>query len=126
MMKFLNTKAKAFVVFIFLIIYLGIFIFSSLFATLICQDMYVILIGLGMMILAIPFHCKGRAKRCKEKNKLWCYFVSIILNSVATGFIVSAYYITSKITNTLIKKIATVTPETTLAYILLTFSVSFS
>ena len=98
MMKFLNTKAKAFVVFIFLIIYLGIFIFSSLFATLICQDMYVILIGLGMMILAIPFHCKGRAKRCKEKNKLWCYFVSIIFNSVATGFIVSAYYITSKIT----------------------------
>ena len=90
MLKYLNTKAKAFVVFVFLIIYLGVFILSSLWDTQICQAWSGLVIGIVMMVIAIPFHCIG-------KNKLWCYLTSIIINSVASGFIVSAYYITSKI-----------------------------
>ena len=86
MLNFLNTKAKAFVVFVFSLSFMGVFVLSSLFATQICQKWYGLVIGIVMMIIAIPFHCKG-------KKVLWGYLASFIINSIASGFIVSAYYL---------------------------------
>ncbi|MBE6788452.1 MAG: hypothetical protein E7539_02185 [Ruminococcaceae bacterium] len=86
MLKYLNTKAKAFVVFVFSLAFIGLFVLSSLLATQICQKWYGLAVGLVMMIAAIPFHCKG-------KKKLWGYLVSFAINAVASGFIVSAYYL---------------------------------
>lgn len=86
MLNYLNTKAKAFVVFVFSLSFMGVFVLSSLFATQICLKWYGLAIGIVMMIIAIPFHCKG-------KKVLWGYLASFIINSVASGFIVSAYYL---------------------------------
>ena len=86
MLNFLNTKAKAFVVFVFSLSFMGIFVLSSLLATQICQKWYGLAIGIVMMIIAIPFHCKG-------KKVLWGYLASFLINSIASGFVVSAYYI---------------------------------
>ncbi len=91
MLKYLNTKAKPVVVFIFSLSSLVLFIISSLLATRICPKWSGIPIGIGMMIIAIPFHWGS-------KNKLWGYLVSFIINSLGSGFIVSAYYIESKTT----------------------------
>ena len=90
MLNYLNTKAKAFVVFVFSLSFMGIFVLSSLFATQICQKWYGLAIGIVMMIVAIPFHCKG-------KKMLWGYLASFIINSVASGFVVSAYYLKREI-----------------------------
>lgn len=89
MLNFLNTKAKAFVVFCFSLSFMGIFVLSSLFATQICQKWYGLAIGIVMMIIAIPFHCKG-------KKVLWGYLASFLINSIASGFVVSAYYLKSE------------------------------
>ena len=64
MLNYLNTKSKAFVVFVFSLSFMGIF----------------------MMIIAIPFHWNG-------KKMPWGYLASFIINSVASGFVVSAYYL---------------------------------
>ncbi len=89
MLNYLNTKAKAFVVFVFSLSFIVIFVLSSLFATQICQKWYGLAIGIVMMIIAIPFHCKG-------KKFPWGYLASFLINSVASGFVVSAYYIKSE------------------------------
>ena len=86
MLNYLNTKAKAFVVFVFSLSFMGIFVLSSLFATQICQKWYGLAIGIFMMIIAIPFHWNG-------KKMPWGYLASFIINSVASGFVVSAYYL---------------------------------
>ena len=86
MLNYLNTKSKAFVVFVFSLSFMGIFMFSSLFATQICQKWYGLAIGIFMMIIAIPFHWNG-------KKMPWGYLASFIINSVASGFVVSAYYL---------------------------------
>lgn len=88
MLKYLNTKAKAFVVFVFSLAFLGLFVLSSFLATQICQKWYGLAAGIGMMILAIPFHYNAK------KHPLG-YFISFIINSVASGFVVSAYYLES-------------------------------
>ena len=90
MFNYLNTKAKAFVVFVFSLSFIGVFVLSSLFATQICQKWYGLVIGIAMMIIAIPFHCNG-------KKVLWGYLISFIINSVASGFVASAYYLENKI-----------------------------
>ena len=86
MLKYLNTKAKAFVVFVFALSFIGIFISSSLIATEICQKWYGLAVGIALMIAAIPFHVKG-------KKRLWCYLASVVINAVASGFVVSAHYL---------------------------------
>lgn len=86
MLNFLNAKAKAFVVFVFSLSFMGIFVLSSLLATQICQKWYGLAIGIFMMIIAIPFHWNG-------KKMPWGYLASFIINSVASGFVVSAYYL---------------------------------
>lgn len=89
-LQFLNTKAKAFVVFLFSLISLGLFILSTLFATAVCQKWHGLAIGIGLMLLAIPFHCIG-------KKFKWGYLLSFLANAIANGFSVSAYFITQNI-----------------------------
>ena len=89
MLNYINTKAKAFIVFAFALSFMGIFVLSSLFATQICQKWYGLAIGSIMMIIAIPFHCKG-------KKASWGYLASFLINSIASGFVVSEYYLKSE------------------------------
>lgn len=91
MYNYLNTKAKAFLVFVFSSGFIGLFILSALLATQICQKWSGLAIGIVMMIIAIPFHCIG-------KKKIWSYLVCIATNSIASGFVVSAYYLKNEIT----------------------------
>lgn len=88
--QFLNTKAKAFVVFLFSLIALGLLILSTLLATAICQKWYGLAIGIGLMLLAIPFHWIG-------KKYKWGYLLSFLANSIGSGFSVSAYYVSQNI-----------------------------
>lgn len=84
--NFLNSKGKPFVVFLSSLISIGLFIISTLFANLICQEWYGLIVGIILMILAIPFHILGK------KNKIG-YLISVLLNSIGCGFSTSAYYI---------------------------------
>ena len=91
MLNYLNAKARAFVVFVFSLSFMGIFVLSSLVATQILQNWYGLAIGIAMMvIIAIPFHCRG-------KKTLWGYLASFSINSIASGFVVSAYYLKNEI-----------------------------
>lgn len=87
--KQINPNLKPIIVFLSFLIALGIFVFSTLFATSVCTKWYGLLIGVVLMLVAIPIHCQG------EKAKL-CYVLSFLVNSVANGFSLSAYYIDSE------------------------------
>ena len=81
-----NNKEKPFVVFLFSLIAIGIFILITLFANFICQKWYGLIVGVLLMLSAIPFHIYGK------KNKIG-YFISFFLNTVGSGFSASAYYV---------------------------------
>lgn len=89
-LNFLHTKAKAFVVFLFSVISIGIFIISALGATAIFKEWYGLISGIILMMLAIPFHWMG-------KKKKGCYLISFLINSIANGCSVSAYYVSENI-----------------------------
>lgn len=88
--QYLHTKAKAFVVFLFAVISIGVFIISTLISTAILKEWYGLIPGLILMILAIPFHWMGK----KRKGG---YLISFLLNSVANGCSVAAYYVSKNI-----------------------------
>lgn len=90
LVQFLHTKAKAFVVFLFAVISIGVFIISTLISTAILKEWYGLIPGLILMILAIPFHWIGK----KRKGS---YFISFFLNSIANGCSVAAYYVSKNI-----------------------------
>lgn len=83
--KQINTNLKPAIVFLSSLVATGIFIFSTLFATSVCTKWYGLLIGVALMLVAIPIHCQG------EKSKV-CYVLSFLVNSVANGFSLSAFY----------------------------------
>lgn len=87
--KSINPNLKPTIVFLSFLVALGIFVFSTLFATSVCIKWYGLLIGVAMMLAAVPIHCKG------EKFRV-CYILSFLVNSVANGFSLSAYYIDSE------------------------------
>ncbi len=80
---FINSKAKAFIVFLFSLISLGVFVFSTYFATFVFPKWYGVVAGIVLMIIAIPFHYMG-------KKNVWGYFCAFIINSIANGFTISA------------------------------------
>lgn len=88
--NFLHTKAKAFVVFLFSVISIGIFIVSALGAAAVLKEWYGLIPGIILMILAIPFHWMGK----KRKH---CYLISFLINSVANSCSVAAYYVSQNI-----------------------------
>ena len=83
--KQIDTNLKPIIVFLSFLVALGIFVFSTLFATSVCTKWYGLLIGVALMLVAIPIHCQG------EKSKV-CYVLSFLVNSVANGFSLSAFY----------------------------------
>ncbi len=87
---FLNTKGRAFVIFLFSLICIGLFVVSANFAIATGYEFSGIGIGIALMILAIPFHLRGK------KNGV-CYLVSFLLNSIGNGFSVSAYYLVKEV-----------------------------
>lgn len=84
--EIINTKVKAFIVFVFSALSLGLFLLSTQFAVLVFTKWYGMIAGAVLMVIAIPFHIGAR----KIKG---LYLVSIALNSIANGFSVSTYYI---------------------------------
>ncbi len=83
--KQINTNLKPVVVFLSFLVAVGILVFSTLFATSVCEKWYGLVIGFILMLVAIPIHCQG------DKYKI-CYVLSFLVNSVANGFSLSAYY----------------------------------
>lgn len=84
-MNFLNTKAKAFVVFLFSLISIALFAVAVFLGIAIFKEFYGLAAAVCLMVLAIPFHLQG-------KKRKWMYIISFLMNSVANGFSVSAYY----------------------------------
>lgn len=80
-----NTNLKPIIVFASSLVAVGIFVFSTLFATSVCEKWYGLVIGFLLMLVAIPIHCFG------NKMKIG-YVLSFLVNSVANGFSLSAYY----------------------------------
>ena len=78
-------ERKAFVVFIFSAIGLGIMTITAFTSTVIISSWVVIIVGLVFMLLAIPMHILAR----KQSN---LYLLSFLFNSIGTGFSVSTYY----------------------------------
>jgi len=85
-----NEKPKAFLVFLFSIIALGILTISTQIATIVCTKWFGLVVGLVLMILAIPLHLLAR------KWSLF-YVFSYLLNFIGSGFSVSAYYLTKEL-----------------------------
>ena len=119
MLNYLNTKAKAFVVFVFSLSFMGIFLLSSLLATQIFQKWYGLAAGIVMMIIAIPFHCKG-------KKKARGYLASFVINAIASGFVVSAYYLKSKIVLDIYHLLIGVIPACTIIFLVYLMLQSFN
>ena len=88
---FSNGKGKPFVVFAFTIIAYILFALSTIFALSICTEWYGLVIGAILMILAVPVHIFAK------KHKL-LYILSYALNTVGSGFAVSAYYLEKQLT----------------------------
>ena len=88
--KFINIKGKPFLILFFSAISLGIFVVATLISPIIFKHCYSLIAGIVLMILAIPFHILGR-------KSTWFFVISFLLNSTATGFSVSAYYIQKNI-----------------------------
>ena len=84
-MSFLNTKAKAFVVFLFSLISVALIAVAAFLGVAVFKEFYGLAAAITLMILAIPFHLQG-------KKRKWTYTVSFLMNSVANGFSVSTYY----------------------------------
>ncbi len=83
---FSKGKGKPFVVFIFSVIAYALFTFSTVFALSVCTKWYGLVVGAFLIILAIPTHIF--ADKCKI-----LYILSFALNTVGSGFAVSAYYL---------------------------------
>lgn len=101
--NFLNTKAKAFIIFIFSAISLGVFILSTLISVNLFSKWYGIIASVILMVLAIPFHIAGR-----KFNVL--YLIGFFINSIANGCSVSAYYVTKNISFTLYELLISALP----------------
>lgn len=82
----LDAKAKVPAISAFALLSLVIFAFASMLTCSFVTKWYGIIVGLVLMIAAILFHCLGK----KEK---WGYLVSFLLNSIGSGFSLSAVYI---------------------------------
>lgn len=83
--KQISINLKPIIVSPFSLIAIGLFVFSTLIATSVCEKFYGLVIGFILMLVAIPFHCLG------SKTKFG-YILSFLVNSVANGFSLSAYY----------------------------------
>ncbi len=113
--NFINTKVKAFVVFLFSAASLGIFALSTQFAVVLCSKWYGLIVGISFMILAIPIHILAR-------KWSFLYTFSFLANFIGCGFSVSAYYLTKGLSLNLFELIIAAIPAgaiLTLIYLML-------
>ena len=88
---FSKKNGKPFVVFAFTVIAYVLFALSTVFALSICTEWYGLLIGAILMVLAVPTHIFA-----KKHNSL--HILSYALNTIGSGFAVSAYYLEKQLT----------------------------
>ena len=88
--NFINTRAKAFTVFLFSVISQGILVISTQFAVMICSKWFGVIVGIIFMFLAMLLHLLA---------KKWSFFYifSFLFNFIGCGFSVSAYYLTKEL-----------------------------
>lgn len=84
--EFIERRKRAFVVFFFAILALKFFRDFAVLGTHFSGKWTGVILGLSLMILAIPFHWNG-------KKWKWGYLISFLLNSIGSGFSVSSYYV---------------------------------
>lgn len=89
LIKLINKKEKSTVIFSFSVISLLLLIPSTVISAMIFDVYSAIIYAVVLMLCAIPFHCFA-----KKWNAL--YLISFLLNSIANGLSVSAYYIHTK------------------------------
>lgn len=112
---FINSKAKTFVVFLFSIASLGILALSTQVAVFLCYKGTGLIVGVVLMILAIPLHVLG-------KKASLIYIFSYLANFIGCGFSVSAYYLTRGLSVNLLELIIAALPAAailTLIYLML-------
>lgn len=109
-LNFINKKCKEVVVFLFSLIAIGIFILTSFFAVCVCTKGCGLIVGIVLMVLAIPFHVLG-------KKIPIGYLISFVINSIANGFSVSAYYLIKDISIDLRGMIFAVVPAVAVLFI---------
>lgn len=90
MLTFLNTKARPFVVFLASLVALGCLVLFTLLGVAAFTEWYGLIAGILCMLLAIPCHLLAK------KHEVG-YLIAFLLNSVGSGFSVSAYYACSGI-----------------------------
>ena len=90
LMNLVNNKPKTYTVYLFSVISLGIFLISVQAAVMKCSEWQGLIAGLLLMVLAVPLHLLARKRPS-------AYVFSFLLNFIACGFSVSAYYLTEKI-----------------------------
>ena len=110
LLKYLQSKPKSLIILLSSLSSIALFIISCFSAVLICNNFSGIVIGIILMICAIPLHCSGK------KHNIY-YLISFLLNSIANGFTASAYYITAKISFNIIEILIAIIP----GVIILTF-----
>ncbi len=81
----ISISLKPVVVFLFSLVSVGLFVASTLFATAACGRYDGLVLGIILMLAAIPLQHWG------SKTQIG-YILSFFVNSVANGFSVSAYY----------------------------------
>lgn len=96
-------KSKNCVILLYSVISIVVFSILTNLAVSICSYGYGIMVGLILMICAIPFHLYG-----KQYNIL--YTVSFALNTIANSFSVSAYYLAKKININMLDSILSSVP----------------
>lgn len=82
------TNAKILFIFISSLASLAIFIFSTKGAVLLSARWYGLIIGILLMLFAIPLHIRG-------KKQSFFYIYSFVVNLVGCGFSASAFYLTA-------------------------------
>ena len=86
----IQQKKNILYTFLFSAVALCIFSAATLFGTYIFSEWFGIIVGVAMVVAAIPLHNIA-------KNHKFLYFISYVLNTVGCGFSASAYYIVQKV-----------------------------
>ena len=82
----IDERFKPLYISLYAILSLILFSFATSGASYIMSKWFGILVGIGLMLIAIPFFALG------DRNKIF-YVVCMILNTSGMGFIASAYYV---------------------------------
>ncbi len=97
------NKRKPITIYLFAITSLCILLVSTRIAVSIFSKYYGLVVGIGLMLVAIPLHIA--AKRLPR-----LYILSFLINAIGSGCSVSAYYLMKHISTDLIKMVIAVIP----------------